>query len=60
MPNYKELYFTLLRETETAIRTLIAAQQKCEEMYLTQCEEERPAQIVTFSNLCADPKKSKI
>ena len=33
MPDDRELYFTLFRATEQAINTLIAAQQKCEELY---------------------------
>ena len=36
MPDYKELYLTLMRETEAAIRILIAAQQHCEEMILEE------------------------
>ncbi len=40
MPDYKELYLTLMRETEKAIRTLTAAQQTCEELYLQQSEQE--------------------
>ena len=40
MPDYKELYLHLLRETEKAVRVLTAAQQACEELYLQQ--EERP------------------
>ena len=34
MPDYKEMYLTLMRETEKAIRTLTEAQQACKEMYL--------------------------
>ena len=34
MPNYKEMYLTLMRETEKAIRTLMEAQRVCEELYL--------------------------
>lgn len=34
MPDYKEMYLTLMRATEKAIRTLIEAQQECEELYL--------------------------
>ena len=34
MPDYKELYLTLFDATEKAIRELIAAQQKCEELCL--------------------------
>ena len=34
MPDYKEMYLHLMRETETAIRILEKAQQDCEELYL--------------------------
>lgn len=34
MSNDRELYFTLFCATEQAINTLIAAQQKCEELYM--------------------------
>lgn len=41
MPDYKELYFTMMRETEKAIRILVEAQKNCEEKYLEAEEEER-------------------
>ena len=34
MPDYEKLYYTAMRELEKALRLLIAAQQKCEELYL--------------------------
>lgn len=34
MPDYKEMYLMMVRETEKAIRTLIQAQRACKEMYL--------------------------
>lgn len=34
MPDYKELYLTMMRETEKAIRTLVEAQKTCEERIL--------------------------
>ena len=34
MHDYKEMYLTLMRETEKAIRTLTEAQRVCEELYL--------------------------
>jgi len=34
MPDYKEMYLTLMGETEKAIRILIEAQKACEELYL--------------------------
>ncbi len=38
MPDYKKMYFTLFRAVEEAIKILIAAQRKCEEMYLAAPE----------------------
>ncbi len=35
MTDYKEMYLKMVRETEKAIRILIAAQQACEELYLS-------------------------
>ena len=40
MPDYKEMYLHLMRETEKACRILIKAQQDCEEMYLSAPEPE--------------------
>ena len=40
MPDYKELYLHLLRETEKAVRILTAAQQTCEELYLQLSPDE--------------------
>jgi len=40
MPDYKEMYFRLMRATEDAIRTLINAQQECEEMFLSEPGEK--------------------
>lgn len=34
MPDYKEMYLHLMRETEKATRIMIKAQQDCEEMLL--------------------------
>ena len=46
MPDYKEMYLTMVRASEKALRRmeeasqiLIAAQQKCEELYLDGEEE---------------------
>ena len=33
MPDYRELYLTMVRETEKAISILIDAQKKCEDLY---------------------------
>ena len=32
--DYKEMYLTMVRATEKAMRILIEAQQKCEDMYI--------------------------
>lgn len=46
--DYKEMYLTMIRASEEAIRILIDAQQKCEEMYLTcSDEEEIPCDALT-------------
>jgi len=34
MPDYRELYLTLMREVEKSVELLINAQQKCEDMYI--------------------------
>lgn len=34
MPDWKEMYLHLMRETERAVRILTEAQQACEELYL--------------------------
>ena len=47
MPDYKEMYLAMVRATEKALRhmdaareELIRAQQYCEELYLSEEEEE--------------------
>ena len=40
MPNYKEMYESLMMATEQAIRDLIQAQLLCEEMYLRSTDDE--------------------
>lgn len=40
MPDYKEMYLTMVRASEEAINLLIAAQKQCEELYLSA--EEAP------------------
>ena len=37
--DYKEMYEIMVSETEKAINTLIEAQQKCEEIYISGSEE---------------------
>lgn len=40
MPNYKEMYLTMFRASEQAINILIAAQQECEEHYISSLQPE--------------------
>ncbi|HNW04001.1 MAG TPA: hypothetical protein PLP20_00630 [Oscillospiraceae bacterium] len=42
MADYKEMYLAMVRASEKAVRVLIEAQQRCEEMYIG-AEEEHPA-----------------
>lgn len=35
MPDYKEMYLTMVRASEDAANCLIAAQRKCEELYIS-------------------------
>ena len=34
MPDYKEMYLMMVRETEKAVQTLIQVQKACEELYI--------------------------
>ena len=40
MPDYKEMYLTMVRSSEEAVNCLIAAQRKCEDLYLYSPEPE--------------------
>ena len=42
MPNYRESYLRMMRATEKSIRTLVEAQQNCEEKILQEADEEGP------------------
>jgi len=53
MPDYKEMYFDLMRSTEKSIRaleqaveTLKEAQLRCEERYLESTEEENKEAVL--------------
>lgn len=35
MPDYREIYLIMARETEKAINILIDAQKRCEELYIS-------------------------
>ena len=41
MPDYQEMYLTMMREAERAMEILISAQRKCEELYISAPEEEK-------------------
>lgn len=41
MPDYKEMYLTMVRASEKAINTLVEAQRKCEELYLEGEDEKK-------------------
>ena len=52
MPDWKEMYLHLMRETERAVRILTEAQQTCEELYMRSGEpdlqllpSDRPGQM---------------
>lgn len=38
--SYKRMYLVLMRAVEKAIRVLIEAQRKCEEMYVSDTDDE--------------------
>lgn len=40
MSDYKEMYLTMMRETERAINILIDAQRQCEELYIRSPEPD--------------------
>ncbi|MDO4982459.1 MAG: hypothetical protein Q4E35_02760 [Eubacteriales bacterium] len=44
-PDYKEMYFKMVRASEDAINILIEAQRECEELYIsmekTEIKQER-------------------
>lgn len=40
MPDFEEMYYTLMRASEEALRIMIEAQKECEEMYIAQAESE--------------------
>lgn len=40
MPDYKEMYLKLFRASEEAVNLLIAAQRECEEIYVSEENEE--------------------
>ncbi len=54
MPDYKQMYIKMAQEAEKAIRILIAAQQDCENLYLS---EENPEPVLLRQDSeCTDGK----
>ena len=47
--DYKEMYLTMMRASEKAIRILIEAQQKCEEMYVNPQPPSPPIDFNTYT-----------
>ena len=43
MPDWKEMYLSLMLDTERAIRILEEGQRKCEELYLAELNKRRAA-----------------
>ena len=41
MPDYQEMYYIMVRATEKAMRILIEAKQRCEEMVVSEEAAER-------------------
>jgi len=56
MPDYKEMYLHLMRETEKSIRILVEAQRECERMYLEA--EEPQFTLLTFNQADASSAQS--
>lgn len=40
MPDYRQMYLTMIQASEEAIDLLIEAQRKCEELYISSSEAE--------------------
>ena len=56
MPDYQEMYLHLMRETEKAIRILIAAQRECEELYLRDGGPRRAAESGEPADTAREPE----
>ncbi len=55
MPDYRELYLTLMRETERAIDILIAAQKKCEDLYINAADPDIKMVDFRYPSVKEDP-----
>lgn len=40
MPDFEEMYYTLMHASEETLRIIIEAQKECEDMYISQEEIE--------------------
>ncbi len=58
MPDYKKMYFEMVRETEKAINILIAAQKRCEEMYIE--DEVADLELSVLENVNPAPETSTV
>lgn len=54
MPDYKEMYLTMVRASEGAINTLVEAQRKCEEVYISSPD---PEIVVLDPELCENSER---
>lgn len=57
MPDYKEMYLKMLAASEEAIRIIIEAQQDCEEMYISESEENDADKEKRRTNHSPPPNK---
>ncbi len=48
MPDYKKMYLIMFRASEQAVNILIAAQQECEELYISSPKPE--FQVIPLSS----------
>ncbi|MEE0927627.1 MAG: hypothetical protein UIG59_00425 [Acutalibacteraceae bacterium] len=57
MPDYKQMYLTLLDATEKAISQLVSAQRACEELYVLSCEADEKQSIGDKAEILKMPEK---
>lgn len=53
MPDYREMYLTMIRASEKAVSILVEAQRECEEMVLSAREPE----LIVLKSPKRDPEK---
>ena len=54
MPDYQQMYLTMVRAAEKAMNILIEAQQECEELYLSE-EEAKIAVLPAMKDSGENP-----